>query len=119
QTMPLAVIRSMVKPTSCTNGTTRKNGGCLAPGVYLSRDLSSIRVTGQRGRTWHDCKYGEVYDTSGLEENCVWDPKRIKINNTIKPSPVSSGMTLDVVHEATCELYELSPLFCLFKCIFL
>ncbi|KAM7387477.1 hypothetical protein PAMA_009882 [Pampus argenteus] len=48
--------------------------------------------------TWHD--YG--FDTawvppgcgmvkSGLEENCVWDPNRIRIIDTIKPRPVQSG----------------------------
>uniref|UniRef100_A0A3B4TQV0 Uncharacterized protein n=1 Tax=Seriola dumerili TaxID=41447 RepID=A0A3B4TQV0_SERDU len=67
----------------------RSAGGMLGPRRLPQQrphgQRSSIRVTGQRGRTWHDCKYGEVYDTSGLEENCVWDPKRIKINNTIKP----------------------------------
>uniref|UniRef100_A0A3B4TQM9 PARP catalytic domain-containing protein n=1 Tax=Seriola dumerili TaxID=41447 RepID=A0A3B4TQM9_SERDU len=106
------------------NGFARSAGGMLGPGVYLSRDLLKasrypidhpehdkvvIRVTVNVGKVivinrqyhprqknWHDCKYGEVYDTawvppncgmvkSGLEENCVWDPKRIKINNTIKP----------------------------------
>lgn len=54
-------------------------------------------------KTWHD----EGYDTawvpprcgmvrSGLEEDCVWDPKRIQIIKTIKPSPVepSSGCSL-------------------------
>ncbi|KAM6965970.1 uncharacterized protein LKV04_018480 [Tautogolabrus adspersus] len=49
-----------------------------------------------RQMTWQDASYGEVYDTawvppncgmvkSGLEENCVWDPNRIKIMKTITP----------------------------------
>ncbi|KAM3598658.1 uncharacterized protein V6R79_020924 [Siganus canaliculatus] len=51
-----------------------------------------------RQKTWHN--YG--YDTawvppmcgmvrSGLEEDCVWDPRRIQIINAIKPKPVQYG----------------------------
>ena len=51
--------------------------------------------------TWHD--YG--YDTawvppncgmvkSGLEENCIWDPKRISILNTISPQMMTSATPL-------------------------
>lgn len=50
-------------------------------------------------KTWHD--YG--YDTawvpprcgmvkSGLEEDCVWDPSRIKITKTINPSRVQTSL---------------------------
>ncbi|KAM3597452.1 uncharacterized protein V6R79_004789 [Siganus canaliculatus] len=50
-------------------------------------------------KTWHN--YG--YDTawvppkcgmvkSGLEEDCVWDPRRIQIINAIQPKPVSYGV---------------------------
>ncbi|CAK6981724.1 grass carp reovirus (GCRV)-induced gene 2e [Scomber scombrus] len=55
-----------------------------------------------RQKTWQDSRYGPVYDTawvppncgmvkSGLEEDCVWDPNRIKILRTIKPRPVQAG----------------------------
>uniref|UniRef100_A0A3Q3EPN1 Poly [ADP-ribose] polymerase n=1 Tax=Labrus bergylta TaxID=56723 RepID=A0A3Q3EPN1_9LABR len=100
-------------------GFQQSSGGMLGPGVYLSRDLNKasrypidhpehdrvvIKVVVNVGRviainrqghprqkTWHDSRYGEVFDTawvppncgmvpSGLEEDCVWDPSRIKIN---------------------------------------
>ncbi|KAI3359092.1 hypothetical protein L3Q82_002632 [Scortum barcoo] len=109
------------------SGFRRSADGMLGPGVYLSRDLEKasrypinhpeydrvvIRVVVKVGKviairyqchprqkTWHDSRYGEVYDTawvppncgmvkSGLEENCVWDPNRIQIINIIKPCPV-------------------------------
>ncbi|XP_060883003.1 uncharacterized protein LOC132954467 [Labrus mixtus] len=49
-----------------------------------------------RQKNWHDSRYGEVFDTawvpprcgmvsSGLEENCVWDPDQIEIISSIKP----------------------------------
>ncbi|XP_076607666.1 uncharacterized protein LOC143333504 [Chaetodon auriga] len=55
-----------------------------------------------RQRTWHDHRYGEAFDTawvppkcgmvrSGLEEDCVWDPNRIKITKIIKPKPVQTS----------------------------
>uniref|UniRef100_A0A3Q3F0J0 PARP catalytic domain-containing protein n=1 Tax=Labrus bergylta TaxID=56723 RepID=A0A3Q3F0J0_9LABR len=101
-------------------GFQQSSGGMLGPGVYLSRDLNKasrypidhpehdrvvIKVVVNVGRviainrqghprqkTWHDSRYGEVFDTawvppncgmvpSGLEEDCVWDPSRIKIND--------------------------------------
>uniref|UniRef100_A0A3Q3EPV7 PARP catalytic domain-containing protein n=1 Tax=Labrus bergylta TaxID=56723 RepID=A0A3Q3EPV7_9LABR len=106
-------------------GFQQSSDGMLGPGVYLSRDLEkarrypidhpehdrvvfkvvvnvgkviAINYQGHpRQKTWHDSRYGEVYDTawmppncgmvkSGLEEDCVWDPSRIKIINIIKPS---------------------------------
>uniref|UniRef100_A0A8P4GL22 PARP catalytic domain-containing protein n=1 Tax=Dicentrarchus labrax TaxID=13489 RepID=A0A8P4GL22_DICLA len=50
-------------------------------------------------KSWHE--YG--YDTAwvppmcgmvncGLEEDCVWDPRRIEIIDTINPQPVSAGI---------------------------
>uniref|UniRef100_A0A3P9AZF4 PARP catalytic domain-containing protein n=1 Tax=Maylandia zebra TaxID=106582 RepID=A0A3P9AZF4_9CICH len=46
-------------------------------------------------KTWHDHGYDTAWVppkcgmvSSGLEENCVWDPKRITILETIKPKPV-------------------------------
>uniref|UniRef100_A0A3Q1J082 PARP catalytic domain-containing protein n=1 Tax=Anabas testudineus TaxID=64144 RepID=A0A3Q1J082_ANATE len=110
-------------------GFQQSADGMLGPGVYLSRDLQKasrypidhpesdrvvIRVEVNVGKviainhqghprqkTWHDSRYGEVYDTawvppncgmvkSGLEEDCVWDPKRIKITGIIKPMAVPS-----------------------------
>ncbi|XP_039896762.1 uncharacterized protein LOC120739138 [Simochromis diagramma] len=47
-------------------------------------------------KTWHDHGYDTAWVPpgcgmvpSGLEENCVWDPKRITIIETIKPKPQS------------------------------
>ncbi|KAM8824658.1 uncharacterized protein ACB058_020865 [Synchiropus picturatus] len=51
-----------------------------------------------RRTNWHDPGFGPVFDTawvppncgmvkSGLEENCVWDPERITIVDTIEPRP--------------------------------
>lgn len=49
-------------------------------------------------KTWHDSGYDTAWVppncgmvTSGLEENCVWDPNRIQIMATIKPRPVQYG----------------------------
>uniref|UniRef100_A0A3Q0RM38 PARP catalytic domain-containing protein n=1 Tax=Amphilophus citrinellus TaxID=61819 RepID=A0A3Q0RM38_AMPCI len=51
-------------------------------------------------KTWHDKGYDTAWVPpncgmvkSGLEENCVWDPERIKIIDTIKPKPFSSPAT--------------------------
>ncbi|XP_065821014.1 uncharacterized protein [Labrus bergylta] len=110
-------------------GFQQSSGGMLGPGVYLSRDLEKARrypidhpeydrvvikvvvnvgkviaINKQghpRQKTWHDSRYGEVFDTawvppncgmvpSGLEEDCVWDPNRIKIISAIKPSAMPS-----------------------------
>ncbi|XP_070779126.1 LOW QUALITY PROTEIN: grass carp reovirus (GCRV)-induced gene 2e [Enoplosus armatus] len=109
------------------SGFRQSAGGMLGPGVYLSRDLQkasrypighpesdkvaikvvvnvgkviAINYQGHpRQKTWHDSRYGEVYDTawvppncgmvrSGLEEDCVWDPHRIQVIGTIEPRPV-------------------------------
>ncbi|CAL8316684.1 unnamed protein product [Arctogadus glacialis] len=54
-----------------------------------------------RQNNWHDRRYGEVFDTawcppncgmtrSGMEEDCVWDPNRIKIDKCIAPTPAPS-----------------------------
>ncbi|KAM6914457.1 uncharacterized protein PEZ65_014836 [Lycodopsis pacificus] len=109
------------------HGFSQSEDGMLGPGVYLSRDLQkasaypkrhpqsdkvvikvqvnvgeviAINYQGHpRQKTWHDSRYGPVFDTawvppncgmvpSGLEEDCVWDPNRIKILKTINPRPV-------------------------------
>ncbi|XP_073791448.1 grass carp reovirus (GCRV)-induced gene 2l [Danio rerio] len=55
-----------------------------------------------RQKNWHDQKYGLVYDTawcppncgmvrSGLEEDCVWDPKRIQFIDEIRPQKTYCG----------------------------
>uniref|UniRef100_A0A671XFG2 PARP catalytic domain-containing protein n=1 Tax=Sparus aurata TaxID=8175 RepID=A0A671XFG2_SPAAU len=48
-----------------------------------------------RQRTWHDHGYDTAWVPpncgmvkSGLEEDCVWDPDRIKIISIINPTPV-------------------------------
>ncbi|CAL8305137.1 unnamed protein product [Merluccius merluccius] len=106
------------------NGFRQSQKGMLGPGVYLSRDLNKasrypldlpdservvlrvmvnvgnvIAINSQyhpRQYTWHDARYGEVFDTawcppncgmtkSGLEEDCVWDPQRIEVVDCIYP----------------------------------
>ncbi|XP_044038532.1 uncharacterized protein LOC122869498 [Siniperca chuatsi] len=110
-------------------GFRQSADGILGRGVYLSRDLQKasrypmnhpeydkvvIRVEVNVGKviainrqghprqkTWHDPRYGPVYDTawvppgcgmvrSDLEEDCVWDPNQIKIMSTIIPRPVQA-----------------------------
>ncbi|KAL6102415.1 uncharacterized protein ACO6RY_02028 [Pungitius sinensis] len=55
-----------------------------------------------RQKNWHDRRSGPVFDTawvppncgmvkSGLEEDCVWDPNRIKILKTIAPKPTTGA----------------------------
>uniref|UniRef100_A0A3Q4GRC4 Poly [ADP-ribose] polymerase n=1 Tax=Neolamprologus brichardi TaxID=32507 RepID=A0A3Q4GRC4_NEOBR len=48
-------------------------------------------------KTWHDHGYDTAWVPpncgmvkSGLEENCVWDPERITIIDTIKPKPIQA-----------------------------
>lgn len=111
-------------------GFYQSTGGMLGRGVYLSRDLEKasryplnhpesdrvvIKVVADVGKviainyqghprqtTWHDPRYGEVYDTawvppgcgmvkSGLEEDCVWDPNRVQIIDIIKPCQIKYG----------------------------
>ncbi|KAM6965971.1 uncharacterized protein LKV04_018481 [Tautogolabrus adspersus] len=111
-------------------GFRRSTGGMLGDGIYLSRDLDkasrypighpksdkvvikvvvnvgrviAIRYQGHpRQMTWHDFRYGKVFDTawvppncgmvpSGLEEDCVWDPDRIQIIKIIKPRQTSNN----------------------------
>ncbi|XP_054463250.1 uncharacterized protein LOC129098288 [Anoplopoma fimbria] len=115
------------------NGFRRSPDGMLGCGVYLSRDVKkasrypidhddcdkavikvvvnvgkviAINYQGHpRQKTWHDPRYGPVFDTawvppncgmvkSGLEEDCVWDPDRIKVLKTINPrrvQPIGGG----------------------------
>ena len=107
-------------------GFRQSEDGMLGRGVYLSRDLNKasryplnlpdservvlrvkvkvgnvIAINSQRHprqKTWHDGRYGQVYDTawcppdcgmtkSGLEEDCVWDPSRITVVKCIAPTP--------------------------------
>ncbi|KAM3597572.1 uncharacterized protein V6R79_006257 [Siganus canaliculatus] len=49
-------------------------------------------------KTWHDHGYDTAWVPpncgmvkSGLEEDCVWDPSRIQIIDTIRPKPVQYG----------------------------
>ncbi|XP_068581704.1 grass carp reovirus (GCRV)-induced gene 2e [Cebidichthys violaceus] len=124
------------------NGFQQSAGGMLGRGVYLSRDLQKasrypidhpesdkvvikvqvnvgkvIAINRQyhpRQKTWHDPRYGEVFDTawvppncgmvpSGLEEDCVWDPNRIKILKTIIPRPVQSSCGCGGARGYHCE----------------
>uniref|UniRef100_A0A3Q3EPF3 PARP catalytic domain-containing protein n=1 Tax=Labrus bergylta TaxID=56723 RepID=A0A3Q3EPF3_9LABR len=87
-------------------GFQQSAGGMLGPGVYLSRVLDKasrypikhpehdrvvIKVVVNVGRVivfdtaWVPPRCGMV--SSGLEEDCVWDPNRIQIISAIKPRP--------------------------------
>ncbi len=70
--------------------------------VNVGKVIAINRQGHPRQQNWHDPRFGEVYDTawvppkcgmvkSGLEEDCVWDPNRIKIIKTINPRPVQSS----------------------------
>uniref|UniRef100_A0A672FHY9 PARP catalytic domain-containing protein n=1 Tax=Salarias fasciatus TaxID=181472 RepID=A0A672FHY9_SALFA len=62
-------------------------------------------------KTWHDHGYDTAWVPprcgmvpSGLEENCVWDPARIRIIRTIQPKPLSgpvNGQTYVMYHGTT------------------
>ncbi|XP_038594397.1 uncharacterized protein LOC119917986 [Micropterus salmoides] len=107
-------------------GFQQSADGMLGRGVYLSRDLQKascypinhpecdnvvirvlvnvgqvISITYQghpRQKTWHDCRYGPVYDTAwmiprcemvpSVLQDCVWDPCRIQIIDIINPCPI-------------------------------
>uniref|UniRef100_A0A8C4ZV30 PARP catalytic domain-containing protein n=1 Tax=Gadus morhua TaxID=8049 RepID=A0A8C4ZV30_GADMO len=60
--------------------------------VNVGNVIAINRQRHPRQKNWHDYRYGEVFDTawcppdcgmtkSGLEEDCVWDPNRIKIDS--------------------------------------
>ncbi|CAL8264599.1 unnamed protein product [Gadus morhua 'NCC'] len=66
--------------------------------VNVGNVIAINRQRHPRQKNWHDYRYGEVFDTawcppdcgmtkSGLEEDCVWDPNRIKIDRCIAPTP--------------------------------
>ncbi|KAK2832963.1 hypothetical protein Q5P01_016852 [Channa striata] len=66
--------------------------------VDVGQVIAINRQGHPRQKNWHNPNYGPVYDTawvppgcgmvrSGLEEDCVWDPKRIKIDKCIQPIP--------------------------------
>ncbi|XP_038550723.1 uncharacterized protein LOC119884371 [Micropterus salmoides] len=68
--------------------------------VNVGKVIAINRQGHPRQKTWHDFGYDTAWVPprrgmvpSGLEEDCVWDPQRIQIIKTIKPSPVepSSG----------------------------
>ncbi|KAM6913338.1 uncharacterized protein PEZ65_013877 [Lycodopsis pacificus] len=69
--------------------------------VNVGEVIAINRQRHPRQKTWHDSTCGPVFDTawvppncgmvpSGLEEDCVWDPNRIKILKTINPRAVQS-----------------------------
>uniref|UniRef100_A0A671XFI1 PARP catalytic domain-containing protein n=1 Tax=Sparus aurata TaxID=8175 RepID=A0A671XFI1_SPAAU len=66
-------------------------------------------------KTWHDHGYDTAWVPphcgmvkSGLEEDCVWDPKRIKIIKIINPLPVqpSYGYGAYVCHSVSDDQNE-------------
>uniref|UniRef100_A0A8C5A2L6 PARP catalytic domain-containing protein n=1 Tax=Gadus morhua TaxID=8049 RepID=A0A8C5A2L6_GADMO len=106
-------------------GFRQSAGGMLGRGVYLSRDMNKARaypidpkvnvnvgnviaINRQghpRQNNWHDSGYGE--------EDCVWDPSRIKMTSVsprplwaesrfLAPSKIST-LDLDVVHSRTAS----------------
>uniref|UniRef100_A0A7N8X117 Grass carp reovirus (GCRV)-induced gene 2e n=1 Tax=Mastacembelus armatus TaxID=205130 RepID=A0A7N8X117_9TELE len=124
-------------------GFRRSPDGMLGCGVYLSRDLQkascypidhpendrvvikvkvnvgkviAINYQGHpRQKTWHDWRYGPVFDTawvppncgmvpSGLEEDCVWDPNRIQIISVIEPKPVQVNNDFYVMYHGTTRM---------------
>uniref|UniRef100_A0A9J7ZVI5 Grass carp reovirus (GCRV)-induced gene 2l n=1 Tax=Cyprinus carpio carpio TaxID=630221 RepID=A0A9J7ZVI5_CYPCA len=95
------------------SGFKQSSGGMLGRGVYLSRDLEKasrypldlpenkrvvlrVKKIDKQGhplqKTWHDHGYDTAWCPpkcgmvpSGLEEDCVWDPKRITVIGEISP----------------------------------
>uniref|UniRef100_A0A6Q2XFG6 PARP catalytic domain-containing protein n=1 Tax=Esox lucius TaxID=8010 RepID=A0A6Q2XFG6_ESOLU len=56
--------------------------------------VKTITCKGGWQKTWHDYGYDSAWVPpncgmvpSGLEENCIWDPKRITVKDTIQPKP--------------------------------
>uniref|UniRef100_A0A672LVZ2 Grass carp reovirus (GCRV)-induced gene 2p n=1 Tax=Sinocyclocheilus grahami TaxID=75366 RepID=A0A672LVZ2_SINGR len=74
-------------------GFQQSSGGMLGPGVYLSRDLqkasryplhlSEYQRVIAKDTAWCPPNCGMV--PSGLEEDCVWDPRRITVIDLISP----------------------------------
>merc|ERR1712129_116464 len=93
------------------HGFRQSSNGMLGRGVYLSRDPAKARAYGNTilscqvsvGRVkridrqghplqkiWHEAGYDTAWVPpkcgmvpSGLEEDCVWDPQRIRVVNVI------------------------------------
>ncbi|XP_070704216.1 uncharacterized protein [Pempheris klunzingeri] len=123
-------------------GFRRNVFGVLGHGIYLSRDLDKasryplghsknvkvvIKVVVDVGKvicidhrghtrrkTWHDSRYGEVYDTAwvppecgvvadDLEMACVLDPDRIEFIEIIPPGDIDSNMPYEW-SMADCDL---------------
>uniref|UniRef100_A0A8C1J9K8 Grass carp reovirus (GCRV)-induced gene 2g n=1 Tax=Cyprinus carpio TaxID=7962 RepID=A0A8C1J9K8_CYPCA len=70
-----------------TEGFQQSADGMLERGVYLSRDLKKAARyplhLPEYDTAWCPPKCGMV--SSGLEEDCVWDPKRITDIDLISP----------------------------------
>ncbi|XP_038594408.1 uncharacterized protein LOC119917990 [Micropterus salmoides] len=67
--------------------------------VNVGKVIAINRQGHPRQKTWHDHGYDTAWVPprcgmvpSGLEEDCVWDPKRIQIIKTIKPRPVQPSV---------------------------
>ncbi|KAI9539733.1 hypothetical protein NQZ68_005817 [Dissostichus eleginoides] len=95
-------------------GFRQSTVGMLGRGVYLSRDqqkasrypidhpeydrvVIKVLVNHPKQKTWHDDGFDTAWVPpncgmvkSGLEEDCVWDPSRIKILEIINPKPVQT-----------------------------
>uniref|UniRef100_A0A8P4K3T8 PARP catalytic domain-containing protein n=1 Tax=Dicentrarchus labrax TaxID=13489 RepID=A0A8P4K3T8_DICLA len=67
--------------------------------VRVKVNVGKVKAIKHQGhplqKTWHDHGYDTAWVPpncgmvkSGLEENCVWDPRRIQIIDTINPQPV-------------------------------
>uniref|UniRef100_A0A4W4GTJ9 PARP catalytic domain-containing protein n=1 Tax=Electrophorus electricus TaxID=8005 RepID=A0A4W4GTJ9_ELEEL len=63
------------------DGIIPSSSGMLGPGLYLKQAILKVRVRGHPlQKSWHRKGYDTalVPPNCGMEENCVWDPKRIK-----------------------------------------
>ncbi|MGH0168641.1 UNVERIFIED_CONTAM: hypothetical protein FKN15_019959 [Acipenser sinensis] len=72
--------------------------------LKLSVDVGKVKKIDRQGhpmqKTWHDHGYDSAWVPpgcgmvkSGLEEDCIWDPDRIKVMEVMKPKNESSPQT--------------------------
>ncbi|XP_072299924.1 uncharacterized protein [Eucyclogobius newberryi] len=70
--------------------------------IRVQADVGKVIVINRQNhpdqKTWHNKGFDTAWVppncgmvSSGLEENCVWDPNRIKIINLIKPQPAQGA----------------------------
>ncbi|XP_030260071.1 caspase-8-like isoform X2 [Sparus aurata] len=87
--------RELQKASRCPIDQPESDWAVLKVSVKVGR----VKAITQQGhplrKTWHDYGYDTAWmppncgmGTSGLEEDCVWDPDRIQIIEIINPHPV-------------------------------